>query len=681
MRPLLTISTTPTTPTIPTIFRPRRRLATASLLLLVLVIMGCEGADEGQLFDLSATGEIEATLFVDLDLDGAPDAGDPRPSGQTLAFRFQGVRDTVATATTGTDGVALATALPVGAYRVSLPAPMLGDSLRVVGQVPDPVRVTPEATVSVAVALSFFQRTPGAIRQGPAGQRVFVQGVALNASGQLPGGAVHLRGVDGAIRTEITAGPAVAAGDTIRVLGRVTQVGPGIVLAAGRVVRLSDPETPAPVAPRVIGSGSVALAGGVAPPAGGETPAPGSLDGELVRVADAQVLESSTQDGVVTARIDDGSGSGVVRIPVAHLAAGGFPTPTPGAVLSLVGVLLPEPPGPGAGSAGRWILRTRSGADVEVEARGTLRGRVFEDRNGTNAFDAGDVPLEGVGFRILPAGVGGEVAVTLTSGADGRFSTASLPVGSYTVEPVAETLPSGLSVRALEPSPVVVTAGAAVDVVVALGFPTLSPAAARDLPSGAGAFVRGVVLNAPGAHGDGAVHLLAEGQALRIPGILPPSVQPGDQVRVRGTLGRFLGQPVLEGGQPFIEGSAAIPAPTIVSSGEAAAAAGGSRDAQLVQVRDVVVQEVLQEGEVWRVRVDDGSGDLVVRVHLAGAGLTPAQAASLFDEGRRITVRGILVPFAPPHDDDDDGATPPGGPETPAGWEIRPRTAADLEIA
>ncbi len=653
----------------------RLPLLPALLLSLLLPLGGCEGAGERQLFDLSATGAIEATLFVDLDLEGAPSAGDPRPSGQTLAFRFQGVSEAVTSSSTDAGGVAFTGSIPVGSYRVDLLSPLLGDSLRVVGLTPDPVVVTPGDTVAAAVALAFFERTPAEARQTP-GRRVYVSGVALHATGDLPGGVMHLRGPDGALRTEVTAGVGVGPGDTVRVLGRVTPVGPGTVLAGGRLVRQSTTETPGAPAPVSVVTGDLAGAGGSG---AGSAPPPGSLDGELVAIAGAQVLEASTQDGVVTARVDDGTGSGVVRIPLAHLSAGGFPTPTPGAVLSLVGVLLPEPPGPGVAAPGRWVLRTRTGADVEVEARGTLRGRVFEDRNGTNAFDAGDEPLAGLSLRILPAGAGSEAAAVVESGSDGRFTVPNLGVGSYTVELVSETVPAGLSVRRLEPSPVTVEAGTPVDVVVALGFPTLPPAGARELPTGAGVFVQGVVLHGPGAHGDGAVHIASGGEALRLPGILPPSVQPGDQVRVRGVISRVLGQPVVAGGQPFIEGTGSLPAAAIVSSGEAAAAAGGTRDAQLVQVRDVVVQEVLQEGAVWRVRVDDGSGGLVVRVHLAGAGLSSAQAAALFVPERRISVRGVLVPFPPASPPPGDETSPPNEPETPAGWEIRPRTAADLE--
>lgn len=654
--------------------------------LFLAPLAGCDGASEIQRFDLNARGELEITLFVDLDQNGTPSAADPRPVGQPLALRFQGVRDTLATVETGTGGVATATGLPVGNYRIDVPSALLGDSLRVRGLLPDPVPVTPGGSTPVALSLAFLEVPASALAALPPGRRVHVRGVALNASGSLPGGAVHLRSEAGSVRALVTTGPAVAVGDTVRVLGRVAQVGPGRVLETSRLVRLSDAEFPDPPLPVAIGTGSLGGAGGVAPPGGGPAPAPGSLGGDLVRISGAQVLQSSTQDGVVTVRVDDGTGEGVARIASGQLAEAGLPVPTPGAVVSLTGVLVPEATGPGGGGgseAGRWVLRTRRGADLAVEARGTVRGRVFEDRNGTNAFDGGDLPLAGVELRLLPEGGGGVPAAVVVSGSDGRFEAAGLPVGSYTVEPVAATLPAGLSVRLLAPSPLAVATGATTEVVLALGFPTVSPAGARALPEGAGVFVRGVVLNTPTDHGDGAIHLFAEGQALRIPGILPPAVQPGDQVRVRGVVERRLGQPVLApGGLPFIEGTAGVPAATILSTGEAATASGGTRDAQLVQVRAVTVVEAAPDGEIWRVRVDDGSGPLVLRVRLAGVGLTATTAASFFETGRRLTVRGLLVPFAPPPPGDgDDGVEPdPDDADTPGGWELRPRTAADLEV-
>lgn len=57
-----------------------------------------------------------------------------------------------------------------------------------------------------------------------------------------------------------------------------------------------------------------------------------------------------------------------------------------------------------------------------------VHGLVFSDLNGNGVYDVGEVPL--AGRQVLLTGT---VSATVTTGADGTYIFASLPVGLYTV--------------------------------------------------------------------------------------------------------------------------------------------------------------------------------------------------------------------------------------------------------
>ena len=194
---------------------------------------------------------------------------------------------------------------------------------------------------------------------------------------------------------------------------------------------------------------------------------------------------------------------------------------------------------------------------------------------------------------------------------------------------------------------------------VSLGFPTVTVSEARALPVGRTVIVTGTALNSRNAFTDTTVHVSDETGAMRTTRVRPGTVLAGDLVRFIGTTARRNGQPVLDDVSPVVLDDGALPEPIRLSTAAAASASNGSLDAAQVQVREVTVIEATTVGQELHLRVNDGSGVLVVRVRTdIGIDLEP------LDQNAILDITGLLVPDT----------------STSGTWRLRVRTEGDIGV-
>jgi hypothetical protein len=287
--------------------------------------------------------------FVYLDLNGNRE---PEPAGPDQALAGVGIRlvvagtlDTLARATSDANGGFVFNGVPVGQYTIVVPpAAMFGDSIRVVRIDTAEVSVGVGDEQIVEIAVSFPTYTLEEARARPIGEKIFVEGLALNARPTFGDSTVHVRDSTGAMRMTGARGPLVAAGDSVRFLGKVgARDGQPVILEAQSLILAI---AGLPVAVRV-SSDSAASAGG------------GALDAELVRVVDGTIADDTvTVNGDYQFTVDDGSGSVLVVLDEdAGLSRAPY---VPGAVIDATGVLVPD-------GAGGWMLKPRNNLDLVVK--------------------------------------------------------------------------------------------------------------------------------------------------------------------------------------------------------------------------------------------------------------------------------------------------------------------------
>jgi hypothetical protein len=312
---------------------------------LLVAVLGAACSAGERIVSIPGQGFVAGLVYLDRDGNREPGGPDVALQGVGVRLVVAGTRDTVARATSDANGGFVFGVVPVGRYTVVVPtAAVFGDSVSVVRIDTADVSLGVDDTTQVDVSVSFPSYTLAEARTRPLGEKIFVQGLALSSRPTFGDTTVHVRDTTGALRMTGARGPIVAAGDSVRFLGKVASRDGQAVIEDAQATILAI--VGLPVAIRV-STDSAASAG------------EGALDAELVRIVDGTIADdTATVDGDYRFTVDDGSGPVLV---VLDEDASLTRTPyVPGVVIDATGVLVPD-------GAGAWVLKPRNNGDLVVK--------------------------------------------------------------------------------------------------------------------------------------------------------------------------------------------------------------------------------------------------------------------------------------------------------------------------
>lgn len=293
---------------------------------------------------------------------------------------------------------------------------------------------------------------------------------------------------------------------------------------------------------------------------------------------------------------------------------------------------------------------------VGIEARGSITGTLFLDRNTSRVFDTGDSLLANVRVRLITAGTR-DTAASVTTDQSGVFRAANMDVGRYQLAVDAALLSDSLEIVRQFPDSVVVEANDTLALELGVGYPRLATLAGlAGATLGRRVVASGIAQNGSATYGDSTLFLADSSGALLAVGVRSV-VQTGDSVRVLGTVTTRSGVRVLANPTVFPVTSTVVPAPLTFTSAQAATASSGTAALRLARVLNARVADTASVGDSLRLTVDDGSGALTVMVKPStGISRTNLQPAAVLD------LTGILAPGA--------GGT----------WRLQPRAQSDVTV-
>lgn len=310
---------------------------------LALALAACDGGGTGPIPD--ATGTVTGVVYIDRNGDGQLNAElDGPASSVRVSLTPAAGGPTTRSSVTDQTGLYRMTLVPVGSYRVQVDAASLGDTLRLAKVDSATLTVTANAETGTRVALEVVPLTIERARQAEVGRLLTVEAIALNGGATFSDSTVHIADTGGtAMRLISFAAAQLAAGDSVRVLARLTTRDGQPVLDGATVFRRGKA---APVTPVLLSTRVAATGDG------------GRRDAALVRVQNAVVRDTATVARGLRLTVDDGSGPLTVLVDRQSNIA---PNPPfiPGASVDLTGVLA-------ATGAGTWQLRPRNSEDVAV---------------------------------------------------------------------------------------------------------------------------------------------------------------------------------------------------------------------------------------------------------------------------------------------------------------------------
>ena len=287
---------------------------------------------------------------------------------------------------------------------------------------------------------------------------------------------------------------------------------------------------------------------------------------------------------------------------------------------------------------------------------------LYLDRDGSRTQSVGvDTVFAHARVALLARGSTDTLQVVV-SNALGIAQFDEVPVGEYRITVDPGSIGDTLVVQAIDSANVRLTVGGTNPIVVVrLGYPEFSIRAARALPLGKRAFIRGVVLVGVQAFRDTTSHISDSSGQIRLTrvqlrgGLTGNS--PGDSVSVLGTASSRDGQPTLDAAIVSRFGNRPPPVPFFITTAVAATANAGALDAALIQVNSAVVSDSATIAPDFRVIASDNSGPVKI---ILDANLPFARTQ--FRPGRSINVTGVLVP---------DGV---------GGWNLKPRSTGDVSF-
>lgn len=323
-----------------------------SCLVLALAVAACDNAGSDLGLPPLPQGAIGVGFYFDRDGSGTQTAGDTVFAGARVSLLVAAGTDTIRSAVSGANGLAVFDSLPVGTYRVVVDRGLLGDSIGVVAGDTGTIVVTAAPGGNVGgriIRLGYREVTVAEARQLSAGIRVYVRGIVLaplqaysDSSTFLGWGGASIRLPGSRHRPGRTGNN---PGDSVIVLGTTAQRDGQPVLASGLIGTLGV--TPAPV-PVAIAIADVRTASG------------GTLDAALISVVGAVILDTTASGPDLLVRIGlqaDTSVTAHVLIDAKQNAPRTIFRP--GLAITVRGVLVPR-------GDGTWVIKPRGGGDVTI---------------------------------------------------------------------------------------------------------------------------------------------------------------------------------------------------------------------------------------------------------------------------------------------------------------------------
>ncbi len=309
---------------------------------------------------------------------------------------------------------------------------------------------------------------------------------------------------------------------------------------------------------------------------------------------------------------------------------------------------------------------TNAGESLKVPTLplGAVQVVVYFDRDGSHTPTTLDTVV--VGARVALVVPGGND--TIRSGFtdfQGSVVFDTLPVGQYRVVVDRHALNDSVGIVAGDTGLMRITNDTLrLGRLLRFGYPEVNIATERAMAPGHRVLMRAVVTSPLQLFRDSAAFIVDNSGALRSTGSRPRlgnGNNIGDSVIVIGTTGQSLGQSVLVNG--LFVGSFAVglaPLPRITSVVDAINAKGGTLDAVLIQLSNIVIRDTAISGPDFALKVADPA-DTSVKITVILDQLLAAPHG-LFFPGRTGSIKGVLVPVG-------DGT-----------WVLKPRSGFDVVL-
>jgi hypothetical protein len=305
-------------------------------------VVACSNAGEDRVLGLDATSAV--TGFVYFDINGSRDLefGVDNPI-RDIGFRLTvpGGSEDFGTATSDFEGFFSISRVPIGRYTLLVDEETVPDSMVVVRIDTSEVVLTASDSAEVSVAISFPIVSVAQARMAAPGDKLFIEGTALNDIAAFADNTVHISSSSGAIRATRAFG-VVVPGDSVRVRGTMATEGGQPVLNNAAVYVLGLGSRPRA---QLMTTGRAASADG------------GALDATLVRLASQAIVDTATvaESGDFRAVLDDGSGP--VSVILDRDIFFDVAVYAPDSVITTTGLLVPT-------GVDLWLVKPRSVSDV-----------------------------------------------------------------------------------------------------------------------------------------------------------------------------------------------------------------------------------------------------------------------------------------------------------------------------
>ena len=196
--------------------RPGLRFGVLALAGATLAPLACSDVTDVELLEIGGEGVIVGQAYLDLDGSGTATTPDRIVPG-ILVELIASSGAVVVGVTTDSLGLFVLRDVPVGEYRLAWDSMALGDSLQLL----NPSTSVRGDALTRGVGATYPVRTLEDALVGPLGQQVITSGIALNSRLNFGDGQVHFGGGAGFLRALSVDRSGVAAGDSVRIRGRL----------------------------------------------------------------------------------------------------------------------------------------------------------------------------------------------------------------------------------------------------------------------------------------------------------------------------------------------------------------------------------------------------------------------------------------------------------------------------